>query len=68
MDLFLEIYVLQANFCWLGDLERITSHLEGKCCWEIDNAWYLRGFYVCMKGTLALNLTSSSKMSAIYSG
>ena len=31
MDLFLKISVLQANFCWPGDL-------EGKCCWEIDNS------------------------------
>ena len=23
MDLFLKISVLQANFCWLGDLERV---------------------------------------------
>ena len=25
MDLFLKISVLEANFCWLGDLEKITE-------------------------------------------
>ena len=29
-----------------GGLERIICHLRGKCCWEIDNSWCLRGFYV----------------------
>ena len=28
MDLFLKICVLQANFCWLGDLEKIV------CLWK----------------------------------
>ena len=28
MNLFLKIFILQANFCWLGDLEKNIS-LEG---------------------------------------
>ena len=37
MDLFLKIAVLQANFCWLGDLEINNMSLERKCCWENEN-------------------------------
>ena len=29
MNLFLKIFVLQANFCWLGDLEKKLYILEG---------------------------------------
>ena len=29
MNLFLKIFVLQANFCWLGDLEKKFISLEG---------------------------------------
>ena len=29
MNLFLKIFVLQANFCWLGDLEKKIISLEG---------------------------------------
>ena len=42
MDLFLKIFVLQATFCWLGDLEEIMS-LEGKSCSEIGNVGCLKG-------------------------
>ena len=43
MDLFLKISVLQANFCWLGDVEEII------CPWKESVAkkkMYLRGFDV----------------------
>ena len=36
MDLFLKISVLQANFCWLGDLDKIT------CPWKLENCGCLR--------------------------
>ena len=39
MNLFLKIFVLQANFCWLGDFEKIIS-LKGMLfhsLLEIDN-------------------------------
>ena len=39
MDLFLKISVLQANFCWLGDLEKI-------CPWKLENCGRLRLFDV----------------------
>ena len=29
INLFLKIFVLQANFCWLGDLEKKFISLEG---------------------------------------
>ena len=29
MNLFLKIFVLQANFCWLGDLEKKCISLKG---------------------------------------
>ena len=32
MDLFLKISVLQANFCWLGELEKII------CSWKENDA------------------------------
>ena len=37
MDLFPKISVLQAKFCWLGNLEKLMS-LEVKCCWAIHNS------------------------------
>ena len=41
MDLFLKISVLQANFCWVGDLGKII------CPWrECVNSGRLRGFNV----------------------
>ena len=30
MDLFLKIFVLQANFCWLGDLQKTKCVLGRK--------------------------------------
>ena len=36
MDLFLKISVLQANFCWLGDLDKII------CPWKLENCGCLR--------------------------
>ena len=36
MDLFLKISVLQPNFCWLGDLDKI------KCPWKLENCGCLR--------------------------
>ena len=45
MDLFLKISVLQAHFCWLGDVEEIIvlgrKVLPGK-----DNSGCQRGFEV----------------------
>ena len=38
----LKIRVLQANFCWLGDMEKNYLSLEGYCCWEKDNSRCLR--------------------------
>ena len=35
MDLFLKISVLQANFCWVEDLEKIMS-LEGMCRFRVS--------------------------------
>ena len=45
MDLFPKISVLQAKFCWLGNLEKLMS-LEVKCCWAIHNSGCHRGFGV----------------------
>ena len=42
MDLFLKLSVLEANLCWLGDLEKNIS-LEGICWWEMDDSGCLRG-------------------------
>ena len=42
MELFLKISVLQANFCWLGDVEEIICPWEGQCCWVKDNSRCLR--------------------------
>ena len=36
MDLFLKISVLHANFCWLGDLDKII------CPWKLENCGCLR--------------------------
>ena len=43
MNLFLKIFVLQANFYWLGDLEKKCVSLEGML---LGNKGCLRGFDV----------------------
>ena len=45
MDLFLKISVLQAHFCWLGDVEEIIA-LGRKVLLEKDNSECQRGFEV----------------------
>ena len=45
MDLFLKISVIQANLCWLGDLEKNMS-LERIGWREMENSGCLRGFEV----------------------
>ena len=45
MDLFLKISVLQAHFCWLGDVEEIIV-LGRKVLLEKDNSECQRGFEV----------------------
>ena len=45
MDLFLKISVLQAHFCWLGDVEEIIV-LGRKVLLEKDNSACQRGFEV----------------------
>ena len=53
MDLFLKISVLQANFCWLGDLGEIicpwTESVAGK---KVNSG--------CLKGDLMSGIASSS--------
>ena len=47
MDLFLKISALQANFCWLEDLEEIIcSGKESFAGKNKDNCWCLRGIDV----------------------
>ena len=41
MDVFLKISVLQANFCWLGDLDKII------CPWKLENCLCLRCWLLC---------------------
>ena len=36
IDVFLKISVFQANFCWLGDLDKII------CPWKLENCGCLR--------------------------
>ena len=45
MDLFLKISVLQAHFCWLGDVEEIIV-LGRKVLLEKDNSGCQRGLDV----------------------
>ena len=45
MDLFLKISVLQAHFCWLGDVEEIIV-LGRKVLLKKDNSECQRGFEV----------------------
>ena len=34
MDPFLKISVLQANFCWLGDVKEIVCPLKESVAWK----------------------------------
>ena len=47
MDLFLKIPVLQANFCWLGDLEKII------CPGKESVSGTIQGVYVYLMSGIA---------------
>ena len=59
MDVFLKISVLQANFCWLGDLDKIiilicpwklfinNNFFILICPWKLENCWCLRCWLLC---------------------
>ena len=42
MDLFLKISVLQANFCWLGDLDKIICPWKESDAGKLENCGCLR--------------------------
>ena len=46
MDLFLKICVLQANFCWLEDIEEKNMFRDGEFCRDEDNCWCRRAINV----------------------
>ena len=50
MDLFLKIPVLQANFCWLGDLEKII------CPGKESVSGTIQGVYVYLMSGIAATI------------